>query len=232
MHENNTDEILKRIVPHILLNSSFVPDLGIFHGKMGIVLFFAHYGRYTGNSLYDDFAGKLLDEIYEDLPNDLPATLESGLCGIGWGIEYLVQNKFMEGDTDEILKDIDCRIMERDPRRIKDMSFRNGLGGIIFYVTARLNKKRNKGNSPFDISYLTELQKALKGAEFVDNDNIPSSLVEIFQNRLSEDSSVYTILTIPALLFSKTPQETEDIAVLPLGIYEGLSGMGLKQMGI
>ena len=34
---------------------------------------------------------------------------------------------FIEGETDEILYEIDMRIMERDLRRISDISFETGL---------------------------------------------------------------------------------------------------------
>lgn len=41
----------------------------MYHGKMGVVLFFAHYASYTREPLYDDFVGELLDEICENIPD-------------------------------------------------------------------------------------------------------------------------------------------------------------------
>lgn len=211
----NTDETLQRIVPHILLNSSFVPDLGLFHGKMGIVLFFAHYARYTGNPIYDDFAGKLLDEIYEDITMDLPINLEYGLCGIGWGIEYLVQNGFMEGDTNDILADIDCRIMEIDPRRIKDISLQRGLGGIAFYVNIRINSKTRIQKNIFDKDYINNIKNAIKNTELINQNDYLNSF-----NRIN--------LEFPEFILSDLPILTEDITINPICIYKGLSGIGLK----
>ena len=60
-------ELLKRIANHLIINSSFLDNLGLFHGKMGIVIFFYHYSRYTHNPLYEEFAGELLDEIFEEI---------------------------------------------------------------------------------------------------------------------------------------------------------------------
>lgn len=211
----STDEILQRIVPHILLNSSFVPDLGLFHGKMGIVLFFAHYARYTGNPIYDDFAGKLLDEIYEDITMDLPINLEYGLCGIGWGIEYLIQNKFMDGDANEILEEIDSRIMERDPRRIKDISLEKGLGGIAFYINTRLKSKSNTQENIFDTEFIRDLEKAVNKSK-LNNQNIYSNVLNKNKNGLLK------------LLTLDLPILTNDITINPVGIYKGLSGIGLK----
>ena len=99
------DILLRRIANHLILHSIDIEDIGLFHGKMGVVLFFAHYARYTDQAIYDDFAGELLEEISENIPETLPINLETGLCGIGWGIEYLIQNGFMEGDSNEILQE-------------------------------------------------------------------------------------------------------------------------------
>ena len=63
-----------------------------------------------------------MDEIYEDIHDTLPINFENGYLGIGWGIEYLAEQKFINGDTNEILEDIDKKIMERDIRRVSDMS--------------------------------------------------------------------------------------------------------------
>ncbi|MDH6533771.1 hypothetical protein D0T51_02060 [Parabacteroides sp. 52] len=151
------DEMLLRIARHLILNASFLTDLGLYHGKMGIVLFFAHYARYTGETIYDEFAGELLDEIFQEIHDEIPINFESGLCGIGWGLEYLLENGFMEGDSDEILFEIDQKVMEKDIQRVKDQSIKTGLEGIYYYVNKRLHSKnRNKATIPFDRSYLED----------------------------------------------------------------------------
>lgn len=35
-------------IERLVLNVSFLTDLGLFHGKMGHAIFFAHYGRFKG----------------------------------------------------------------------------------------------------------------------------------------------------------------------------------------
>ena len=148
--------LLERIANHLIINSSFLDDLGLFHGKMGIVIFFYHYSRYTNNPIYEEFAGELLDEVYEDIHRGMSFDFENGLCGIGWGIEYLLQNGYIEGDSDEILEDIDRKIMEYDPRRITDTTFRSGFPGLSCYIRTRLNSPcRNPDTVPFDALYLS-----------------------------------------------------------------------------
>ena len=45
----------------------------------------------------------------------------------------------MEGDSNEILTEIDKKVMERDLRRIKDLSLETGLMGISSYINIRIN---------------------------------------------------------------------------------------------
>ena len=142
------EALLKRIADHQMLHGSFRRDLGVLNGKMGIVLFFFHYARYTGRVLYEDFAGEMLEEVIQELHSDLPIRFSDGLCGIGWGVEYLIQNAFIEGDSDEILEDLDQKIMEWDPRRATDLSFESGLEGVACYSSSRL-KSNLRNPMPF-----------------------------------------------------------------------------------
>ena len=62
----------EQALAYLTINSSFTGDLGLFHGRMGIILFFAHYAHATQSKHYEDFAGCLLDELYEEIHEDLP----------------------------------------------------------------------------------------------------------------------------------------------------------------
>ena len=86
----------QKIINTLLLNASFIDNLGLMHGKMGISIFFFHLARQTQNKIYEDYAGELIDEIYEEISANTLVDFENGLAGIGWGIEYLAQNNFIE----------------------------------------------------------------------------------------------------------------------------------------
>ena len=53
------DILLRRIANHLILHSIDIEDIGLFHGKMGVVLFFAHYARYTCLLYTSDAADEL-----------------------------------------------------------------------------------------------------------------------------------------------------------------------------
>ena len=104
-------DVLKRIIPHLLLNLRFFPDVSLFHGKMGGVLFFYEYSRCTHEVAYENFASDLLDDFSHNIKVNTPINFENGLSGIGWGLQYLIQQRFIDADPDVILQDIDSEII-------------------------------------------------------------------------------------------------------------------------
>ena len=211
---------IEQALAYLIINGSYLNDLGLFHGKMGIVLFFSELAHVNQNPIYEDLANSLLGEIYEEIHYDLPINLENGLCGIGWGIEYLVQHGLMEGDTDEILSDIDQKVMEINPLRMKDFSLRRGLGGIAYYVLARLNASRQFDTLPFDKDYLKTLQKAMLQAKFPNENKMPLNLSESLQQVLSGQ---HIDLQLPTFLTTYEMKETSFDELL-LGLESGLTG--------
>lgn len=100
--KSRVDSRLRRSANVLLLNASFIDNLGLLNGKMGIAIFFYHFARYTGSKIFEEYASELLDEIYEEINTNTPVDFANGLTGVGWGIEYLVKNGFVEADTDEV----------------------------------------------------------------------------------------------------------------------------------
>lgn len=134
---------------------------GLYHGKMGVALaLFAYSKKYDCNIL-QDFSLELLEEIYDILHESMPVDIEYGLSGIGLGISILHSANLIFGDLDEILCDVDKKIMDFDPRRITDFSYRTGGLGILSYIYFR--KRINPALTSFDTSYIMELALRLHG---------------------------------------------------------------------
>lgn len=147
-------EWLEHVARKYMLHGSFHPDIGIFNGRMGMVLFYFHYARYTSNSLYEDFAMELLEDIYEEISLDTPIGLARGLCGIGWGILHLQEYHFIEGLIDETLVDVDRKISEYHLLRMNDLSLESGFDGIALYLSDRLTDSDN-----FDETFKEEFKR-------------------------------------------------------------------------
>lgn len=153
------DEILQRIANHLIMNTCYISDQGLFHGKMGIILFFVHYSKYTNKMIYDEFGQDLLDDICDNLDSNLSVYFESGLSGIGWGILYLIENGFLEGDPNVILKEIDRKIVEMNLLKISNYSLSNGLNGILLYLKKRFTYGIDE--SIYDDAYMDNFQETI-----------------------------------------------------------------------
>jgi len=141
--KTHINQRLQRIANVLLLNSSFSDNIGLLNGKLGISIFFYHYARYTSNEIYENYAGELIDEIYDEIKTDGITDFTDGLTGIGWGIEYLVKHRFVEADTDDALKEIDralYRTWRQKPVLIENSS---DLFGYGLYFLARLYDREN-----------------------------------------------------------------------------------------
>ena len=76
----NIPDILNELTNHLMINGNLVFFSGLYYGKLGISLFFSHYARYSGNSLYDDYARYLVDLVKLQIHDDYPLDYERGLA--------------------------------------------------------------------------------------------------------------------------------------------------------
>lgn len=213
MERMKTFSFEQRMVHHLILKSPFINDLGLFHGKMGIALFFFEYGRSTGCDVYTDIAEELLDDIWALIDAELSISFESGLSGIGWGIEYLLQNRFISGDGNEVCEEMDRIIMQTDLCRLDDQRLDTGLEGLFYYVSARMQGAASQKNPlPFDRRYREDLHLV---NSFFDMDDL-----DAFYNR-------YPVSVFPFLSSALLTEETYVSA--SLGLKDGLAGFLLKQ---
>lgn len=147
---------IRKITDYLLLKSSYMQDIGLFHGKMGIVVALYAYADRYHDKLMEEYAWDLFQQVYDGVHVDMPIGLECGLAGIGYGTTLLRERGWVECDLNVILADIDAKIMECDPRRMTDFSVRSGAGGLLLYLALR---RRVDGSLlTFDDQYLAELQ--------------------------------------------------------------------------
>ena len=158
--EKQKSEILQSIVCHLMLHSSNMKDVGLLEGKLGAAIFFFQYSTYTNKKIYSDFGEELVDDLCNEIHENYPLNFKNGLSGIVWGIEYLIRNKYIEADTDEVLEELDKKILEWDVRRITDISLETGLAGLAYYVINHYSSNNNKSNIPKE--YIADLVSSLK----------------------------------------------------------------------
>ncbi len=192
---------LRKIADYLLLKSPYIQNIGLFHGKMGIVVSLYAYANKYHDQLLEDFAWDLLQQVYDSVHTDMPIGMEYGLAGIGYGTTLLSKLGHVECDLNAILADVDAKIMERDPRRMSDFSMRSGAGGVLLYLALR----QEKGGAllSFDSQYIVELKSAATGkvtlnpaANILDILNEPSFAIDnYFENPTGIDGGcAYYIL--------------------------------------
>ncbi len=154
-YKRSVDSRLRRIANVLLLNASIIDNPGLLNGKMGIAIFLYHYSHYANYKIFGDYAGELIDEIYQEINTNTPVNFTNGLTGIGWGIEYLVKSGFVQADTDEALSEIDTSVYRNSLYRPFLLESGNDLFGYGLYFIARL---REHGNDDENLNTLFKKQ--------------------------------------------------------------------------
>lgn len=148
----------ERVLNYVILASASSRNQGLLDGKMGVILFLMNHAKSAANEIYREMAEGMLDEIWTDINESTSIGLASGLCGIGWGIEYLIQNGFADGDANEICEEVDRAVRLQKMHPGMDLSLDMGLEGILHYVMARIvGNLSREGRIPFDNLFLEEL---------------------------------------------------------------------------
>lgn len=81
--------------------------LGLADGKMGFCIYFYYLSSVYTNTNYKKIAGKLLDDIFDNIDTLNSIDVKNGLAGIGLGVDYLIRNNYVKGNVNVILNDID-----------------------------------------------------------------------------------------------------------------------------
>lgn len=121
---------------------------GLLTGNAGEAIFLYHVFMQKGDASAEKLANSLLDGIFDFLDKRnkfISPVFGNGLAGIGWCMEYLVEHKFCEGDTDYILEDIDNSVFKTiNEQELLPLDLQQGLTGYLFYVISRLKNKSSK----------------------------------------------------------------------------------------
>lgn len=155
-------EDIEQEVIFLLANSYRFQGFSIFDGRCALVLVSLMWAKSSKNVLFEQFAEVYLEQIYNDISYATTIHFRDGLLGIGWCFEFLIQNKLIDGDSSEILEEIDRQVMAFRCDRLQDTSLATGLRGIVAYVLARIKGCLLLNNPiPFDQDFLNLLHKRI-----------------------------------------------------------------------
>ena len=96
----------------VLMQASSSRNYAFLRGKSGLIIYFYYLWSWRHNPMYRRYAEQYVEEMSEWLYLEMPIEFDTGITGIGWVIDHLIKKGFIEGDSDEILSDIDARIID------------------------------------------------------------------------------------------------------------------------
>ena len=96
-------ETIKKIADQLLQDAEKETSAGLYNGKAGFSLSLFIAARYLRDESIEDVAFRLLQESLVIKTGDI--SFENGLSGIGYALLYLIENKYLDADFDEIFGD-------------------------------------------------------------------------------------------------------------------------------
>ncbi len=191
-----------------------LPD-GLFSGKMGVCIYIYNIARLQNNNELYKLAENLLDEICLNIESVNEIDIENGLMGISLGMDYLLQNAYVVGDANRILKDIDDRIFKFASYGQEEKSVFILLQ-VLYYIHIRkrtlLLKEEKRLFHELVIQIINTLhskvEMILKDStiSFNINSNLPLFLFilsKIYQNNICNDIIVRVVKEIIPFVLSK-----------------------------
>ena len=124
----------------VFLNANFTNNLGLLGGKIANVIYLLDLAKSDPDTYgyCADFAFELLEEIDANINSHTLIHFKYGLCGIGWGVEFLVKNQYIGLEEDFCLK-FESRIQASLLYgRYSGISIGNGLIGYLLYFISRI----------------------------------------------------------------------------------------------
>ena len=138
--------------------ADFTKDFAIFDGNCGKLLVCMLWTKWQKSEFFEKLSCSLYEKIINHVTTFTGVNMSNGLLSLGWTIEFLNQNKLINCNTNEVLRDIDEKVLTLNCKRIKDTSLGSGVRGIIAYVYARiLGCRQSCTSSPFDDKFVNDL---------------------------------------------------------------------------
>jgi hypothetical protein len=195
------DFLKKEIEKLILLNDN---NFGLLYGQTGLCIIYFLLSDLFPDTDFSERANHLLNKISDNISIVEQLDFENGLAGIGWGIEWMVQNGYIQADTNEVLEDLDDELYKTVTcLKSPNISLKNGTIGKAMFFYKRLmsqnqpdiyNRYRNICNLECLVLLIDEMKENLlaEGDGILTGPNLEQS---ISSERLIEVAHTLIFLT-------------------------------------
>lgn len=193
----------------------------LLKGDMGVCIFFYVIGNENSNPQYIKIGDNILKKVLKEIHENKKIDIETGITGIGLGISYLIKKKYVEGNINEILKDIDiyiyqqmCLIQESNQPCI----YNNYLLDILIYFLCRYKEITSISLKLILEKCIIDLFNSIyiKRSDTFYNEPYPFSLkydiciylyllTEIYKLGIERERILHILEEMKYFLFSQTP---------------------------
>jgi len=138
-------------------------NIGLLGGKPGLSILYFYYSKVFQIEKYSDLALNCISEIFEEIQNGFSYhTFAGGLAGIGWTVEFLEQNGFLDCDTNETLGELDEYLYQMMIKEFKlaNYDYLHGASGIALYFLSRKSFSKSKQYLSDYIDNIEQLSEA------------------------------------------------------------------------
>lgn len=152
---------INKLVDYILLNACSVNSTGLYNGKSGLSLTLFEVSRYLKDEYLEDHAFNLLKESLLSKNEDIG--FENGLAGVGYTLLYLMKNKFICADFNELFGEQHKKISKRlkEGRMQKMTKYLISNLRIIYYLVLSI-QEANDNEAVNTITYISfEVEESL-----------------------------------------------------------------------
>lgn len=144
--KNQLERKLIEINDALNIHSKDVRNVGVFSGLPGVILFKFYYAMYKGDEQYALEGYELINRCLEEFQNG-PSYLSlcDGAAGLGWTLDHLVKNDFLDADIDSMFSQLDATLNEEMLAYLKvtNFDFLHGGIGFSFYFLSRYEATQN-----------------------------------------------------------------------------------------
>ncbi len=115
---------------------------GVLGGISGLALFMFYYSRFTNESKYAEIGGQAIEKAVKMVNNGYTLhTFCSGVSGLAWTCEHLVQQRFIEREDISFLDDLKPYLMTCMEKNFQngDYDFLHGGLGVGYYFITNHN---------------------------------------------------------------------------------------------
>jgi hypothetical protein len=113
-------------------------EVGLYKGIMGKIICNLSYAHASGDLSYHEKSIELIDRLVARIGALKSTCFSKGLSGVGWGIEWIARQNYIEINTDEVLEEFDDMFFKSVIYSGWDqISLSDGLMGALYYFYSR-----------------------------------------------------------------------------------------------